>query len=462
MRSLFLRLLVGLWATMALLSALFALIHAATFPDEAREGWRRVVLRSMTLRSQEAIACGARGEPVARCEEILAPIEERDQRLAVYRDGRAIAGRAIEGGAELAQAALVAEGGVASENVGDTEHLALVLDGGDGAVAVGEQRRPSRWMFFLVPETLPYRLLAIVVVTGAISVLLARYLSRHLRTLREAATRLGAGDFSVRVSSQLTGADSEALALGEELDRMSERIQALLETQRRLLRDVSHELRSPLARLAIALELARRKSPVEAHAALGRIEREADRLNEMIAELLTLSRLESGVDGHGAEPVDLSETTRELLADVAFEAEQRGVRIDSELAPALTLDGHAELLRRAVENVVRNAVRFSPDDGVVVVRLRPHEGMLELSVRDHGPGVPAASLSRLFEPFYRVGDDRARHNGGSGIGLAITQGAVALHGGSVRAENAEGGGLRVTLRLPSSGRGDPRPPLLGG
>lgn len=448
MRSLFLRLLVGLWATMALLSALFAMIHAWTFPDEGREGWRRVVLRSMALRAEEALLCEARGGVTARCEEILAPIEERDQRVAVYLDGRVVAGSAIERGAELARAALASEGGLASESVADTERLALVLPERGGAVAVGEQRRPSRWMFFLVPETLPYRLLAIVVVTGAISVLLARYLSRHLRTLRAAASRLGAGDFSVRVSSQLVGADSEALALGEELDRMSERIQTLLETQRRLLRDVSHELRSPLARLAIALELARRKSPAEAHEALGRIEREADRLNEMIAELLTLSRLESGVDGKGAGPVDLSDTTRELLADVAFEAEQRGVRIQSEIAPALVLDGHAELLRRAVENVVRNAVRFSPDDGEVRVELGERDGTFVLTVRDRGPGVPAESLPRLFEPFYRVGDDRARHNGGSGIGLAITQGAVALHGGTVAAENAEGGGLRVTLRLP--------------
>lgn len=447
MKSLFLRLLFGLWGTMAVLVGVFALIHAWSFPDEGRVGWREITLRSARLRAESALACADRaGES---CDAVLAPIEERDQRVAIYRDGAILLGEAIDGGPELARRAEDAADGRAQGASEGVEQSALRLPGRPGTVVVAVQRRPSSWMFFLVPETLPWRLLSIVVVTGLVSVLLARALSRPLRTLRAAASSYGAGDFSVRVSPGLTGADDETRALGEELDRMAERIRDLLEAQRRLLRDVSHELRSPLARLGIALELVRRKSPPDAHEALGRIEREAERLNEMIGELLTLARLDSGEGAQARARVELSDLLADLAGDVAFEAEQRGVRVERAIAPALAVTGDAELLRRALENVLRNAVRFSPDDAVVEVSLAAHGASLRAVVRDHGPGVPEEALRRIFEPFFRVAGDRARQaGGGTGIGLAITHSAIVAHGGEVRAENAEGGGLRVTIDLP--------------
>ncbi|KYF56924.1 hypothetical protein BE08_22205, partial [Sorangium cellulosum] len=307
----------------------------------------------------------------------------------------------------------------------------------------------SPWMFFIVPETLPLRLLAIVVVTGLVAVVLARYLSRPIRVLRGATQRMASGDLSVRVSRQLAGADGETVALGRDMDRMAERIDELLETQRRLLRDVSHELRSPLARLNIALELVRRRSPPDVEPAFDRIERETERLNGMIGELLTLSRLETGRGMERTERVDLTALVEQLVEDAAFEAEQQGCSVELGARAACSLDGNGELLRRAIENVVRNAVRFTEPGTAVRVDLECAGGVAELRVRDRGPGVPEAALGDIFRPFYRVDDHRARGAGGTGIGLAITQRAVLLHGGEVEARNAEDGGLVVALRLPA-------------
>jgi signal transduction histidine kinase len=303
-------------------------------------------------------------------------------------------------------------------------------------------------MFFIVPETLLYRLLAIVAVTGLVSVILARYLARPIQLLRSATQEMAGGDLSVRVSQRLKGADSETLGLGRDMDRMAERIQELLETQHRLLRDVSHELRSPLARLNIALELVRRRSPPDVEPAFDRIERETERLNAMIGELLALSRLESGQGLERPQSLDLSALVEQVVEDVAFEAEQNGSHVALGSSAPCSLEGNEELLRRAIENVLRNAVRFTEPGSTVKVDLECAGGFAELRVRDRGPGVPAEALEDIFKPFYRVGDDRARGTGGTGIGLAITHRAVLLHGGSVTAQNADEGGLVVTVRLP--------------
>jgi len=450
MRSLFVRLLLSLWLAMAVLLGLFALIHAWAFP--AQFGPRHAVTeRNARLRGLEALDClGDAPSEAARCAALLEPLDRRDQRVAVYRDGALVLGEPFEGAAELAREAT--ERGASVSSAAPREELAAVVLDHPAAgrhVVVGRQPRPSRWFIFFTPETLPYRLLAIVLVSGLVSVLLARYLSRPLRTLRRATERLADGDLSVRVAPELRHADAETRALGEDMDRMAERVDELLDAQRRLLRDVSHELRSPLARLGLALELLRRKATPELEPALDRIARESDRLAVMIGELLTLSRLESKASLEGVERIELGGLVDEVVADVAFEAESRRVSVALERDGAFAVDGNEELLRRAVENVLRNAVRFTTEGSSVEVRLDAIGAEARLRVRDHGPGVPEEALGKLFEPFYRVADDRARgHGGGAGIGLAITQGAVALHQGSTLARNAEGGGLLVELRLP--------------
>jgi two-component system sensor histidine kinase CpxA len=323
---------------------------------------------------------------------------------------------------------------------------------GDGYVLVAVVPHPSPMEMFLNPYGLTLRLGAAFLVTGLISYLLARSLSAPVRMLRDATLQLTSGDLSVRVGPYLGNRRDETAELGRDFDRMAERIGELLSSQRRLLRDISHELRSPLARLNVAIGLARRKAGAEAQGSLDRMEREAERLNNLIGELLTLALLESDARGIERIPVDLQPLVREIVEDADFEAKVANRRVRVVQDEPVVVAGVYELLRRAIENVVRNGVRFTSDGSAVEVRLSRSEGIsglaARISVRDHGPGVPEESLENLFEPFYRVTDARDRQSGGSGLGLAITQRAIKLHGGTVRASNIPGGGMDVVLELP--------------
>ncbi len=434
---------------MALLTGVFAVVHALTFPTEVRPFYRKSATRTATLRATIALDClRDRGE---NCSEGLAPMDGRDATITVYRDGLHVLGPTVEGVSDI-EAISRESGSVSARSEETRELLAIVLERpGEGRyVATSVQRKPPMWSIYLARETLAYRLLAIAVVTGAISVLMARFLSRPIRTLRTAARELAEGDLSVRVTPKLTAADSETLALGAELDRMAERIEALIDGQRRLLRDVSHELRSPLARLNIALELLRRRSPPESKDALDRIERESSRLDVMIGELLTLSRLDAGgaIDKH---EVDLPALVEKIADDVGFEATEHGATVEVDVgADELLLQANEELLHRMIENVLRNAIRFTERGTAVSVRLDKDEDVVRLVIRDHGPGVPEAALESIFQPFYRVEEHRARKAGGTGIGLAIARRAALAHGGMLTAENAADGGLLIRLTLPNA------------
>jgi signal transduction histidine kinase len=328
---------------------------------------------------------------------------------------------------------------------------ALAVPIGD-KVVVGRFATPSRWERFVGPSPLSLRLFVVFVVAGLVSLLLARLLTRPLAHLRGAAQRLADGDLSVRVSPQLGRASSEVVALGRDFDRMSERIAGLLEAQQRLLRDVSHELRSPLARLRVALELVRQRAGEGAAAPLDRIEREAERLGELIGHILTVTRLDS-LDTLQKDDVDLGALVAEVVRDADYEGKGQGRSVELLAAADCHLPGNSEVLRWAVENVLRNALRFTPEGTAVEVRVsnedREGKSVAEVVVRDHGPGVPEAELAAIFEPFYRTSTSRDRKTGGTGVGLAITHRGVRLHGGTVRAANAPGGGLVVTLELPT-------------
>jgi len=326
--------------------------------------------------------------------------------------------------------------------------FALPLE--DEYVLVAEVPPPSRLDRLLDPYGLMPRLGAAFVVVVLASYLLARFLAAPIRELRRATRQLAEGDLTARVGPSLGERRDETAELGRDFDRMAERIEALLEARRRLLRDISHELRSPLARLNVALGLARQKAGAEAAGSLDRIEREAERLNELIGEILTLTQLKGGGEGMPREAVDVAELVGAVAADADYEAQGRGRRVRVGECEPLTVTVAPELLRRALENVVRNAVRFTAEGTEVEVSLLRAGSEALVTVRDHGPGVPEATLAEIFRPFYRVADARDRQSGGSGIGLAITERAVRLHGGSVRAENAPGGGLAVTLALPVS------------
>lgn len=304
-------------------------------------------------------------------------------------------------------------------------------------------------------DILQVQLLYAMVVAGGVSFLLARHLNAPINALRQATQRVARGELNTRVSAEVKKGFGDINALASDFDRMTARIDALLEGQKRLLRDISHELRSPLARLSVALELARQQAGEGAEKPLDRIAREADRLNELIGQLLTLTSLESGEKRLSLQRLELQALLQELVADADFEARGRGCAVQLQSSGPLFVQGEAELLCRAIENVLRNAIRHSSANATVLVKLAATPGQGEppgqvsIRVQDQGPGVPEDQLEHIFEPFYRVVAARDRQSGGAGIGLAIASRAVRLHGGSVKARNAAEGGLIIEIDLPA-------------
>ena len=283
---------------------------------------------------------------------------------------------------------------------------------------------------------------------------LARHVTSPLRQMQKTVERFGQGDFTARVNSRR---GDELGQLGRTVDRMAERIDNLLKSQRRLLQDISHELRSPLARLGVAVELARGGANLES--SLNRIEREGTRLNTLVGELIQVTRGEGDPQGLATEQVRLDELIGTIVDDARIEAEKRQVILNSSLSQ-VTMTGNPELLRRAIENLVRNAIRYSPEETTVDVSLSQVGSVYRVSVRDRGPGVPAESLPSIFDPFYRVEKDRGRTSGGVGLGLAIAKRAVELHQGTMRAQNVTPG-LRVEIDLPVPVTALEEPALVG-
>lgn len=272
--------------------------------------------------------------------------------------------------------------------------------------------------------------------------LLALNLTSPLRKLQKTLERFGQGDLSARTGS--TRRD-ELGQLSRTFDRMAERIQTLLAAERRLLLDISHEIRSPLARLGVVVELARSSDDMEG--SLNRIQKEADRLNELVGQLLQVTRVEGDHEKLLRDPVRLDELLETIVDDCSIEAHARSCELRLSETPRTTVSGDPELLRRALENIIRNAIRYSPPGEPVDIELDERVGRARVSVRDRGPGVPPESLGRIFDPFYRVDPDRSRTGGGVGLGLSIARRAVELHDGTLRALNANPG-LQVEIELP--------------
>ncbi|HTD25965.1 MAG TPA: ATP-binding protein [Candidatus Elarobacter sp.] len=298
----------------------------------------------------------------------------------------------------------------------------------------------------------PWMLIVIGAATSlAVSAILAWYLARPIRSLRWAFDAAAGGRLETRVRPLMGRRRDEIADLGRDFDRMAQQLQKLVTAQRRLLHDVSHELRSPLARLQAAIGLVR-QSPQKLDASLERIEREATRLSELVGEVLTLARLESV--NPAAEPVELAEVVASVAEDARFEAQAAGRDVSFHGVGGAIVRGRAELLHRAVENVVRNAVKYTAPGSTVdiAMRLEVNPPRAVVSVTDCGPGIAPEELGRIFEPFYRGGSDAGGAQG-FGLGLAIAQRAIEAHGGQIRAANVEGGGLRMEIALPSFTQG---------
>ncbi len=451
MRRLFLRIFLVFWVLVAAVAAM--LIVTSPFFTRGRPGverWQRGAERVLRERLQAGVEALARGADVG-----TAPgWRHRHTPVALYVVGP---GGAARGGSPVPREVrsfaerVAAFGEERAEREGSLHlvgRLATTPEG-ERVVVVAAARRPPALVDLVEPRVLLWRLALLTAGVGVVCYWLARTLTAPLTALRTAVGRLAAGDLSARAAPSLTRRRDEVGELARDFDTMAARVETLVGAQRRLVRDVSHEVRSPLARLQVALELARSEGGGEAGSHLDRIALEAARLEALVGQLLTLSRLEVAEGLTRRDPVDLVEVVEALVEDAAFEASQRQVpvRLLAESRPVL-VEGEADRLASAVENVLRNAIRFTAAGTEVEVAVRQVGGEAEIAVRDCGPGVPEEDLERIFEPFVRVGPAAGRE-GGAGLGLAIAARAVALHRGTIVARNRAGGGLEVLIRLPS-------------
>ena len=463
MRTMFVKLFLWFWLAMTLSGIVFFVlavnIQSGPLAEHRRrimEERQRVFGQALSFYGRVAVIAYERDGAQALTGELgdqVVPAGMRAYLIDGY--GRPLSGPDIPAPVREA-ASRVLKSGI-KETVADERMLALALPvagshGQQYVAAAGMPPLPPRGL----PRGFPFRgdfgirLAISFVVGGIVCYGLAWRLTAPVRRLRTVAQSLAAGDLSARVGADKWGKGDEIADLGRDFDRMAERIENLVTVQKRLVRDISHELRSPLARLNVALGLTRQQASPAAEGSLNRIEREAERLNEMIGELLTLSLLESGGERVLKEKVDLLPLVEEVVHDAHYEAESLGRSVCMVSSEELVVEGNGELLRRALENVVRNAVRYTGEGTAVEIAVgRGEKGTALIRVRDHGPGVPEEFFPDIFRPFCRVADARDRQSGGTGIGLAITERAVRFHGGTVTACNAPDGGLVVEIELPA-------------
>jgi two-component system, OmpR family, sensor kinase len=315
-------------------------------------------------------------------------------------------------------------------------------------------RRPSIFGALSLPG-ISLAILGIALVVSALtSWWLAQHLSAPIRRIQEGARALASDSADVslsaglRVSAGLEGRKDEVAVLARDFDAMADQLRANRSAITQLLRDISHELRSPLARMRVALGLAR-QPPADLSRQLDRLEREIERLDSLISQVLKLARLHGTEAPFAREAFDLDEVIEEVVRDANFEGAVKNCRVRLDGATNAAVNGNRDLLRSAIENVLRNAVRYSHQDSLIGVSVARSGTEVSILIRDGGPGVPAQDLERIFEPFYRVAESRDRDTGGEGIGLAITAQVMKAHGGSASAANRREGGLEVRLSLPA-------------
>lgn len=450
MRSLFLKIFLSYWLAQALFVVLAILVTLAMRPtqESPRGEYVRQAIGSQLVQTYEH-----GGQPALR--------KSLDDLRGSFHDHQAFL--FDEQGHELSAtpvpewARKLAMSGARQNTVraqGD-RRIAQIMTGSDGRhyILVVENPGPPPHLFW-GPGRTPGLGIAIAILTsGLVCFLLARSLTSPIVRLRAATQKLAQGQLSARAGPTGAHRRDEIAELVRDFDAMAERLENLVNAQSRLLNDISHELRSPLARLSVALGLARQRTGPDAAGNLNRIELEANRLNELIGRLLALARMEEGNQPTQMAPVALGDLVSEVAKDAQFEAQGRNCDVRCEVVQDSIVLGNSALLHSAVENVVRNAMRYTHEGTEIEVQVKranlANGPEAIICIRDHGPGVPQEALSKLFRPFYRIDDARNRQTGGVGLGLSITERAVRLHGGSVTAQNRPEGGLSVEIRLPA-------------
>lgn len=327
---------------------------------------------------------------------------------------------------------------VKSRTSGPHEHWEITHRSQDGEfwfAAEGQSRPPRIWSF------LPYYFL-VIGATGILCWIAAAGVISPIRKVATSIALFGQGNLGVRVE---TDRDDEIGQLGRSFNEMAERLERLIVSERRLLSDISHELRSPLARLKFAMKLARTSS--DSTAALERIERDVDRIASLVADIVEINVVEDNPASQDTREICVRDIIEEVVQDCSVEAEIRGSRIEVRGNVCGQVHGNPELLRRAVENVLRNGIRYSPEKSPIELNLSENADEAVIAIRDYGPGVPDEALARIWDPFFRVEEARNANGGGSGLGLSIAKRAVHVHRGSIVAENATPG-LRVIITIP--------------
>jgi two-component system sensor histidine kinase CpxA len=450
MKSLFVRIFLSFWAAQALFIILAILVTIALNPS--RHG---IDSRGPEIIAEAVNAFETGGQQKVR--DYLDNIRNTERvRVFVFDEkGQELAGRHVPPWIEDARRNTPFHRGWMDNFMPDRiRRQGLTLDGHRYTLVI--EIPPGPRVFFGPHEIPGLGILIAVISSGLVCYLLARSMTRPLGRLRNAAQSLAAGDLSARTGAPAgEGPSGEVVELMRDFDRMAERLEVLVDSQSRLLKDVSHELRSPLARLSVALGLARQRQTPEIEGQLNRIELEADRLNQLIQRLLTIARLESGADGLRRTSLSLRELVEQVAHDAEFESGGRECRVTADQDDEFLVEGDPDLLRSAVENVIRNATRYTAAGTTVEASLQRRRGAngsgeeMIIRVSDAGPGVPEAALAKIFDPFYRLDDARNRQTGGAGLGLSIADRAIRLHGGQITASNRKEGGLMVEIRIPA-------------
>jgi signal transduction histidine kinase len=309
------------------------------------------------------------------------------------------------------------------------------VDGRYWFVATGQVQRARISMF------LPYYFI-VLGATGILGWLAWIGIVSPIREIAATIAVFGQGNLSLRIHSQR---EDEIGQLGRSFNQMAERLERLIVSERRLLADISHELRSPLARLKFAVKLAR--TTEDSQTALDRIERDINRITSLVTEIIEMTSIEDDPAAQKTTSLAFQEIIDEVVRDCSLEAGFHGCSIAVEGALTHRVTGNRELLRRAVENVLRNGIRYSPQNSTIHLNLSEDGQNALVEVRDYGSGVPPESLDRIFDSFFRVEEARVASGGGSGLGLSIAKRAVQLHQGKIEAENASPG-LRVRMMIP--------------
>jgi signal transduction histidine kinase len=446
MKSLFLKIFLSFWLAQALFLVLAILVTVAMRPTHQISAVEALQPKFL---SDAADAYQTGGAP--KLHDYLRGLRDTQHVHAVlFRDGVNLVGHPLPPWfAEAAQG----RGHMADTLLGRLNpHMQLLrasMTGPEGARYVLVTELPPGQTALFGPNGVPGLGITIAIITsGLVCYFLAQFLTSPITRLRKATQSLAAGDLSARAGGSSSETGDEISQLVRDFDLMAAQIEKLVNAQSRLLKDISHELRSPLARLSVALELARQRSGPEATSVLDRISLESERMNELIGNLTTIARLESGTGTLRRISVQLEELVDEVARDAAFEAQARNCNVECEVLDELPVSGDPALLRSAIDNVVRNATRYTGEGTCVMVRAEKTGNEAVIRVSDSGPGVPNNELEKIFRPFYRIDDARVRSTGGVGLGLAITEQAVRLHGGSVRASNLPEGGLLVEIRIP--------------